>query len=247
MCLLQSELVLGRGRKRGKGKDTFPIRLSMSPTDPVRDSARNCAGQFPVEACIRFFCGLSPDGRYLASSALEVEQSPQEKVRKSELVVWQRDADKPACRWPLPVLVLWADFIGPDRLALYHTTPSPKFVILDVTKGAPVVTAPLPADEFSAEHDHLSPRTDLPYYRVQTTSGAVSPGRKLIALGGRTSIVLLGTDGQVGGKLPVEQVLARVEHAQAERQPSTRLRFGLVLARLRRIDRSVCVIAVELV
>src|SRR5262249_41986983 len=64
----------------------------------------------------------------------------------------------------------------------------------------------LPAEEFSAEHDHLSPRTDFSSYRVQTTSGAVGPGRKLIALGGRTSIVLVDADGRVAGKWPVEQV-----------------------------------------
>jgi hypothetical protein len=87
------------------------------------------------------------------------------------------------------------DFLGPDRLALYHTTPSPTFVVLDVTKGTPTVTAPLPANDFSAEHDHLNPRNDFSSYRVHPTSGAVSPGRKLIALGGRTNIILVEADG----------------------------------------------------
>jgi hypothetical protein len=197
-----------RRAKALKGADGKPgelVSIDKAPHSVVDIRTGQQAGEFPAAAQVRFASRLSPDGRYLASFEFEVQQSPSWKVTKDELVVWSRNAEEPACRWPLPGAVLWADFLAPDRLALYHTTPSPQFVVLDVAKGTPVVTAPLPADEFSAEHD-LNPRQDASSYRVETTSGAISPGRKLIALGGRTHIALLQADGQVVGKLPVEQV-----------------------------------------
>ena len=197
-----------RRAKALKGADGRPgelVSIDKEPHPVIDFRTGKSAGQFPAEAQIRFSCRLSPDGRYLVSWAFELQQEPEWKVTKDELVVWERDADKPACRWPLPGAVLWADFLEPNRLALYHTSPSPQFVILDVTKGTPVITAPLPADDFSAEHD-FNPRKDASSYRVQAASGAVSPSRKLIALGGRTNIVLLEADGRVAGKLPVERV-----------------------------------------
>jgi hypothetical protein len=198
-----------RRAKAPKGPDGKPgglVSIDKEPHPVLDIRTGKPAGRFPAEARITSSCRLSPDGRYLASFAFEVQQAPQWKILKDELVVWQRDADQPACRWPLPGPVLWTDFLGPDRLALYHTTPKPQLVVLDVAKGTPVVTAPLPADDFSPEHDHLNPRKEFSSYRVHVRSGAVSPGRRLIALGGRTNIVLVDADGHAGGKLPVEQV-----------------------------------------
>jgi hypothetical protein len=192
--------------KRPDGSRGEVISIDKEPHPILDVRTGKPAGQFPAEARIRFNCRLSPDGRYLASSVVEIQQTFEPRIVKDELVVWQRDGDQPVCRWPMPGPVVWADFIGPDRLALYHVTPSPQFVVLDVTKGTPVVTAPLPGEEFHPEHDTFHKRKNFTSYRVWTPGGAVSPGRKWVALGGSKSIVLVDTAGKIAGKLPIEPV-----------------------------------------
>jgi hypothetical protein len=193
--------------KRADGSPGEVISIDKEPYPVLDIRTGKPVGRFPVDAHIRFNCRLSPDGRFLASSATEFKLvGDARRIAKDELIVWQRDADQPICRWPLPGPVLWTDFIGPDRLALYHATPGPQFVVLDVTKGTPVVTSPLPGEEFSAQHDAFKARKDYTSYRVWTPSGAVSPGRKWIALGGNKSIVLVDTAGRVAGKLPIDPV-----------------------------------------
>jgi hypothetical protein len=191
--------------KRADGSPGEVISIDNEPHPVLDVRTGKPVGRFPAEARIRFDCRLSPDGRYLASSAFEARPETQAIV-KDELVVWQRDADQPVCRWPLPGKVLWADFIGPDRLALYHVNPGPEFVLLDVAKGTPVVTAPLPVDEFPYEHDAYHKHKTFTSYRVWTPSGAVSPGGNWVALGGSQNIVLVDTAGRVAGKLPVDAV-----------------------------------------
>ncbi|HEV3238031.1 MAG TPA: hypothetical protein VGZ25_13665, partial [Gemmataceae bacterium] len=99
-------------------------------------------GTFPVNCRLNRSHRLSSDAQYLAG--WEVGFDKQNKIT-GNAVVWKRDSAKPVLRWPVPGPVFWSEFIGPNRLALAHMGSAPGFVVLDVTKGAPTISVPLPA------------------------------------------------------------------------------------------------------
>jgi hypothetical protein len=158
-------------------------------------------GSFPAAAGAETRSRLSSDGQYLAN--WETERDAATKMDRDFLVVWKRGGDKPVMRWPVPARVYWLEFLGPDRLALYHTGPTPQFVVLDVTKGAPVVTAALPASDFPPTNDLRSRTYNQAYYQeLRPGGGAVSPGGTYVAIGGKTTIALLAAaDGHLIGRL----------------------------------------------
>src|SRR5262249_48893052 len=134
---------------------------------------------------------------------------PRGKLGIDYLVVWKRGEDKPVMRWAPPAHVAWIDFVAADRLALYHTGPTPKFVVLDVSKGAPVVTAALPEADFAPTKDERTPADRPPFppprFRAQ---GGVGPAGAYAVLTGKAAFVVVATaDGHPVGRLvtgPVE-------------------------------------------
>jgi hypothetical protein len=206
---------LGKRTKNVKTNDQFkPLKTVSVAGDPfpVMDFRNGKeVGAFQGACNLHYYwqSRLSPDGQYLAWWQTDTDQTPRGKLGIDYLVVWKRGEDKPVLRWPTPAHVPWIDFVGPDRLALYHTGPTPRFVVLDIGKGAPVVTAALPEADFPPTTDDKTPADPTPFYHPRFQShGAVSPGGAYVALTGKAAIVVVATaDGHLAGRLitgPVE-------------------------------------------
>ncbi len=174
--------------RTGKEVGAFPAACNLDSYSPFR---------------------LSPAGQYLAGWQTDGDPTPRGKLGTDYLVVWKRGEDKPVLRWAPPAHVPWMDFVAADRLALYHTGPAPKFVVLDIGKGAPVVTAALPEADFPPTKDDKTPADPTPFYHPRFQSpGAASPGGAYAALAGKAAVVVVATaDGHPVGRLvtgPVE-------------------------------------------
>ena len=157
-------------------------------------------GTFPAACKLTRACRLSSDGQYLASWQLELD--PMKKINRDVLVVWKRGNEQPVLRWPVPGPVFWMEFIGPDRLALGLHGPAPRFIVLEASKDAPVVSVPLPMDVFQTMPGLPGPDTLPPFTNAQYPCGAVSPGGRYAALAGKGAIVVFRTDdGRTVGRL----------------------------------------------
>jgi hypothetical protein len=188
--------------KSGNPADPWKVVPQADARYPVIDVRTGKeVGYFPASARAEPRSRLSPDGQFLAG--WETETDAMTKQGRDFFVVWKRDGDKPVMRWPVPARVYWVEFLGPDRLALYHTGPTPQFVVLDVNKGTPVVTAALPAADFPPTNDLRSGSNNQEYYHdLRPGGGAVSPGGTYVAVGGKTAIALLAAaDGRLIGRL----------------------------------------------
>jgi hypothetical protein len=188
--------------KSGNPADPWKVVPQPDAGYPVVDVRTGKeVGAFPAAAGAEPRSRLSPDGQYLA--CWETETDAVTRAGQDYLVVWKRGGDRPVLRWPVPARVYWAEFLGPDRLGLYHTGPTPQFVVLDVNKGAPVVTAALPASDFPPTNDLRSEGNNQEYYHdLRPGGGAVSPGGTYVAVGGKTAIAILAAaDGRWVGRL----------------------------------------------
>jgi hypothetical protein len=188
--------------KSGKPADPWKVVPSADAPYPVVDVRTGKAvGSFAAAVRAEPRSRLGPDGQYLAG--WETETDAASGSGRDFLVVWKRGGDRPVLRWPVPARVYWVDFLGPDRLALYHTGPTPRFVVLDVNTGGPVVTAALPAADFPPTNDLRTNGNNQEYYHdLRPGGGAVTPGGTCVAVGGKTAVaVLAAADGRLIGRL----------------------------------------------
>jgi hypothetical protein len=186
-------------------------------------------GTFPAAARLDMFSRLSSNGEYASSWQTEPDPASTLKHDRDFLVIWKRGKDKPVLRWPVPAHVQWIEFIGPDRLALFHTGPTPRFVVLDAARGAEAVTSPLPSDEFPPTKDLRSRGNNASYHReAQFPCGAVSPGGAYAAIGGKAAIIIFATsDGRPVGRLPLgTEVTARDFWGMSFDETGAELRAG---------------------
>jgi hypothetical protein len=178
------------------------VSLAGAPFPVVDVRTGKEVGVFPAECALKPRFRLSSNGEYLTGTVSEVDESTKAKLTRDYLVVWKRGADKPILRWLLPARVPWADFVAPDRIALYHNGPKPQFVVFDVNKTEPIVSVPLPDADFPPTNDLKSPNNPASYYDVQLPNGAVSPGGNYVSLPGKSAIVVIATaDGRAVGRL----------------------------------------------
>jgi hypothetical protein len=201
----------GFGERFVNGKRT--VIESPQPPIPVLDlRTGKPAGEFDWKASVWLGGILSPDGLYVVGP----DPKPNSPATQKDglLFVWKRGAKEPVDRIPLNFAVPWMDFVAPDRLAVQTFNSKPVLQVWDVSEGKLLQTIALPEQDFPKQDaaPYLSPAPKL-FFFPRPFHGAVSPGRKYVALGGRSGIVLASlAEGKLVGELPLPGPRSRVDY-----------------------------------
>jgi hypothetical protein len=173
-----------------------PDRVSREPAEvPVHDlTAGKPLGILPSKARRVAESLLSPDGRFLVAFAAG------QAGKSGSFEVWPVGAPAPTGTLAPRGQIFWMDFVGPDELAVAtHDRTGSRLVVYRVSACKDLRTFSLPTEVFPASWSPTH-REHQPYRH----RGAVSPGRKYVALGGLSEIAIVSlTTGKVLGKLPL--------------------------------------------
>lgn len=191
------------------GKPTHVVKEKPQPPVPVIDlRTGEQAGGFSWKSPFWINSRLSPDGMYLvgmdaAPYWLRRQSYPDSigKIEPNTLFVWKQKQDKPVHKFSIPGVVLWAEFVSDDRLALYISGEKALIQVWDVGTGKSVAQIPLSVTPFK-------PRTDPAEGRwgwfPMTLIGSSSPGGKYVAVGGVDAVSLVSVaDQKEVGTFPV--------------------------------------------
>ena len=195
-----------------RGKYTVALVETPRPPAPLIDLRTGAkVGEFSWKSPFWLDPRLSPGGTYLVGpdAAPTWLNDPNRgatyaKADPNALFVWKARRDKPTHRLRGRGLVLWAEFVTDDRLALYViAADKPALQLWDVASGKSVATIPLSVERFKVPNvptGNPEPLTYLPW----PTLGAVSPGGRYVAVGGADGIAMASlADGREVGTLPV--------------------------------------------
>jgi hypothetical protein len=205
------------------------------------------AGEFPHTVPTWRGGRLSPDGQFVVGP----DPSPKNESTKKDgqLFVWKQGAGEPVAKLAVGSgVVLWADFVAPDKFAaaVFEETLGaiPKtnklegkghkatLRVWDVSTGAavqtvklepgdlaarhdinPIQPAPIECNEYEAVRGYITEANTKLFYVPAETLGAVSPGGRYVALGGKTGVTFVSlADGKVAGRLPLRGPRGRIDY-----------------------------------
>src|SRR5262249_11167963 len=138
------------------------------------------AGRFAWRAPVWLRVRLGPDGQYLVGADVRPDGSA------DGMAVWKREEPSPVARLAPVGAYVWWDFLAADGVAVQTAAPARVLRVGDGARGEKLLSARLPDAEF---------KPPAPSYAV---AGAVSPGGRYVALGGKGSVVLVSAaEGKV--------------------------------------------------
>jgi hypothetical protein len=170
------------------------------------------AGRFAWNAPAWAGARLSPDAEYLIGP--DNQQNCRITAKAGKLFVWKREQPRPVGTMTVPGPVLWLDFVSDKTVAILTLAETPVLQFWTVADRKLTASTPLPADEFT--RPQIDPNSFFPPQPGDRTfapdpwRGAVSPGRKFIAVAGAHRLFLVFVPGaKVTGSIPLPKDLVR--------------------------------------
>ena len=147
---------------------------------------------------------LGPDGQWAVTfAALAAGEKPPAAGAVVHAYRANGKADPVALRLPGPTP--WLDFVAPDRVAAFTFDPGPVVAVYALPSGERVATIPLTAGVH--RHDDPPAATEPLRYTLESRGGAVSPGGRYVAVGGKDGVVVVDlAAGRQAAELPVGPV-----------------------------------------
>lgn len=192
-------------RGKGAGRSTHVVKEKPQPAVPVIDlRTGEAAGEFSWKSPFWGNPRLSPDGMHLvgmdaAPYWLRSQSYPDSigKIEPNVLFVWKQKQNKPVHKLSIAGVVLWAEFVSNDRLALYISGEQASLQVWEVRTGKSVAEIPLSIAPFKLRTDPAEGRWG---WYPMTLIGSSSAGGKYVAVGGvdAISLVSLADEKEVG-------------------------------------------------
>ena len=167
---------------------------TQSPLEVFNLREGKSAGKFAWDAPVWFPSRLGPDGLYLVGAENSADMATTR--RDGTLFVWKRDQAGPSGRIRVGGSIGWLDFISENQLAvLTYRSTGPALVVWNVAEAIELFAVELPAEQFEPPtRDRFARQVvteDTKIYAPDAWAGAISPGGRMLILGGKGALVVV--------------------------------------------------------
>ena len=179
---------------------------------------------------------LSPDGKWVVTEA--VDGDVRRTGKDGILYVYrQGEQTKPTAELKLPGPVAWLDFVAADRIAIYTFDPKPVLCVYTVADGKKLQTIPLTSEMHPPPEANANvkgtPSEPKFLYDPHDTAGAVSPGGKYVAIGGKMEIAVLSlAEGKQVAAISIGETTRWLDHHGISFHPDGTQLFAFTTVRL---------------